>query len=671
VRSRAEKSLAKLSAGNGPVLVGAAVRLLVHHQQTDALSVLLTYVPDIPDESVEEEVLAALASLGFRKGQVDPQLVQAASDSVPARRAAVASVLGRAGGIEERGQVRRLLGDKDAGVRRAAAQGLLGSRFERSPTESGVTEDESLLTQAGLGTDAAALIEFFRKRTLRDADLRTIQSLIAQMGSDRFREREDATQRLIDFGPGALDLLRQSLKSPDQEVAHRAEVCVESITHHPGPALPIAALHLIGRRPAPEAVSALLQYLPFTDDGAHGRVEEELLASLCLISVRETRLDPALTAALKDPHPARRAAAAVVLGRVGDREQCLAVAPLLKDPDTRVRFRAAQGLLAAKYPAAVEVLIALLTEGGVEQANESELLLRLLGGDKSPILSFTEGGADARRKCQDSWLAWWRGTGSKQPLPPLDPIGRQLGLTLVAELIGNNANGNRVWEFGLDGKSRWELNNLQGPIDAHVLPGNRILVAEHNAQMVTERDLKGEIRWQHKVPGNPVACQRLANGNTFIATYNAVMEVKPNGDVLYNHNPNAGVGGVIYDACKLPNGNIVCIGGRGTVIELKTSGEKVNTIQVGNNGGWGGVTPLPGGRFLVAMMNPGKVVEIDREGKVHWECTVSNACHAIRLPNGNTLVACMNVQKVVEVNRAGATVWEKPTTGRPFHLSRR
>jgi hypothetical protein len=71
------------------------------------------------------------------------------------------------------------------------------------------------------------------------------------------------------------------------------------------------------------------------------------------------------------------------------------------------------------------------------------------------------------------------------------------------------------------------------------------------------------------------------------------------------------------------------------------------------------------------MMNPGKVVEVDRTGKIHWEAAVSNACHAVRLPNGNTLVACMNTQKVVEVNRAGKIVWEKPTAGRPFHVERR
>jgi HEAT repeat protein len=671
VRNRAEKSLATLMTGPGPYLSGAAVRLLVHFQPPEALPLLLAYVRDVPDESVEEEVLTGLRTLGVRAGKIDPLLLQAVSDPQPERRAAAACVLGRAGGGAQRGVVRQLLADKDQRVRRAAANGLLGSRFPRSADDTGIPDDELLMQNARLGTDAPALLEFFRKRTLREADVQQINRLVAQLGSDRFKEREDATRQLIEFGAGALELLRQAMRSTDQEVVRRAEVCIEKITNYPGPALPLAALRLLARRPAPEAVGVLLQYLPFVDDGDRGRVEEEALATLCALSVREPRLDPALMAALQDSHPARRAAAALVLGRVGDRDQVQAVHPLLKDGEARVRFRAAQGLLAARDRAAVETLVALLADGPVEHANEAELVLRDIAGERAPQVSMGDGTAEVRRKCQDAWLAWWRDHGSRQELPVLDLAGRQLGLTLVSELIGNNANGNRVWEFGLDGKPRWELTNLQGPIDAHILPGNRVLIAEHNAQVVTERDLKGEVRWQHKVPGNPVACQRLPNGNTFIATYNAVMEVKPTGDVVYQHNPNAGVGGVIYDACKLANGNIVCIGGRGTVVELKSTGEKVNTIQVGNNGGWGGVTPLPSGRFLVAMMNPGRVAEVDREGKVHWEANVPNACHAIRLPNGNTLVACMNIQKVVEINRAGATVWEKATTGRPFHVSRR
>jgi outer membrane protein assembly factor BamB len=168
-----------------------------------------------------------------------------------------------------------------------------------------------------------------------------------------------------------------------------------------------------------------------------------------------------------------------------------------------------------------------------------------------------------------------------------------------------------------------------------------------------------------------VACQRLANGNTFIATYSNVLEVTPAGTEVFNFNPNPVAGGVIYDARKLANGNVVCISGRGTLLELDQTGKQVRSLPISNQGGWAGVTPLPGGRFLVALLGPGRVVEVDGDGKVLWEAAVPTAAHAIRLPSGNTLVACMNAQRLVEINPAGSVVWEQKTPGRPFHIGRR
>ena len=668
VKTRAEACIQAIGGGAGTALPAAAVRVLVQRKAAEAVPVLLDFYSSAGDSALEETVLNGLAALGVRDGKVDPVLEKALDDAAPGRRAAAACALGRAGGVGQRAAVRRLLIDKDADVRQHAAHGLLGNRWPRRDDPAAIAEDEGILTKAKLGTDAAALIAFFRKRTLRDADVQQIADLIKNLAADRFVQREEATRKLIEFGPGALTQLRAAAKDNDLEMIRRAEICIDTITTSPGPALPAAALRLLPRRSSPEALAVVLDYLPFRDDA---RVEDEALTALSVLAVRDAAIDPLVTAALKDKHPIRRGAAALVLGRVGEPEQCAAVRELLKDPDERVRLRAAHGLLTARDKSAVDALIALLTGTDVETAAQAETLLQTLAGMNAPPASLGDNLPETRRKCQEGWVAWWRDVGSKEELPSLEGGGRQLGYTLVAELIGNNANGNRVWEFGLDGKARWSLTNLQGPIDAHMLPNGRVLVAEHNAQLVTERSTDGKTHWQFKAPGNPVAVQRLANGNTFIATYNAVMEVNPKSEIVYQHNPNPAIGGVIYDAVKLPTGNIVCIGGRGTVMEIDSMGKKVLALQVGANGGWGGVTPLPGGRFLVAMMNPGQVMEIDRKEQVHWKVAVKDACHAVRLPNGNTLVACMNVQKVVEVNRQGTTVWEKATTGRPFHVRRR
>jgi HEAT repeat protein len=56
-----------------------------------------------------------------------------------------------------------------------------------------------------------------------------IQNLIAQLGADRYRVREEATQKLIAIGRPAVKAVRQALKSRDYEVAHRAREVLDSI----------------------------------------------------------------------------------------------------------------------------------------------------------------------------------------------------------------------------------------------------------------------------------------------------------------------------------------------------------------------------------------------------------------------------------------------------------
>jgi len=73
----------------------------------------------------------------------------------------------------------------------------------------------------------------------------------------------------------------------------------------------------------------------------------------------------------------------------------------------------------------------------------------------------------------------------------------------------------------------------------------------------------------------------------------------------------------------------------------------------------------PEGKFLVAHMDMGKVVEYDRDGKPGWSVEVASPWDAERLKNGNTLIAS-NSNFVREVNPKGEMVWEfRPATDAP------
>src|SRR5438046_4714972 len=57
-------------------------------------------------------------------------------------------------------------------------------------------EDEALLKSAKIATDGPALLEFFRKRTLTDADRTKITVCIRQLGDGSFKVREVASKEL-------------------------------------------------------------------------------------------------------------------------------------------------------------------------------------------------------------------------------------------------------------------------------------------------------------------------------------------------------------------------------------------------------------------------------------------------------------------------------------------
>ena len=118
-----------------------------------------------------------------------------------------------------------------------------------------------------------------------------------------------------------------------------------------------------------------------------------------------------------------------------------------------------------------------------------------------------------------------------------------------------------------DGKVRWTVGNLRYPVDAIVLPGERVLVTEWDGQRVAEWDFKGNLIWKKdSFNGRPTNAQRLASGNTFICTTNELMEVDKSGKTVYQINVPAG----LTAGYRAPNGEIIC---------LRNDGQAVGTTR--------------------------------------------------------------------------------------------
>lgn len=525
--------------------------------------------------------------------------------------------------------------------------------------------DERLLKDAGVGTDTASLLAFFRQRSPSEVDRRRMEVLVKQLGSERFAQREEASQELARRGPAARGLLRKAKQAADAEVVRRAEHLLDELDRGPGSALPMAAARLLGSRPLPlvrepadHPLAALLGYLPFADDEG---VEGEVLDALAAISDRTPSSSQLLLAVLKDAAPERRAAAAHALGRSSEKDRRAAVRPLLSDPEPRVRFRAAAALLVGRERDAVPVLIDLVRDAPAELAWEAEELLVCLASEQAPTEPIGDD-TEARRHRRTAWHKWWEGPGARVDLVLHDEPGRLRGLTLVPEM-----HANKVWECGPDGKPLWTVSNLLCPIDAQVLPGGRILVAELHGNRVTERDLSGKVLWQVQAQ-TPITCQRLANGHTFFATNHRAVIVNRDGKEVSAYSP--GQGFFIHSIQRQRNGHLIMVSMAGVLREVDAAGRTVRSFILPGKNSWSGVEGIPGGRYLAVNNAEGKVVEMDATGKTIWEYTQAGACYASRLPGGTTLVVSNN-GGLFEVDRTGRTIWQKPVGSSLWRAHRR
>jgi outer membrane protein assembly factor BamB len=74
------------------------------------------------------------------------------------------------------------------------------------------------------------------------------------------------------------------------------------------------------------------------------------------------------------------------------------------------------------------------------------------------------------------------------------------------------------------------------------------------------------------------------------------------------------------------------------------------------------VERLVDGGTLVALPEPGLLLELNRAGQAVWRVELAGDAptYAQRLPNGNTLVCLIARKKVVEIDRKGQVVWQLP-----------
>jgi HEAT repeat protein len=695
---RALRCLPWLEGESSRKLLIAAAHSLARSKSEGSAAALLAYLPYAGEAEVIAAVNAALVAVAAPAGKPDADLLRGLSDVLAARRAAAVVALCRAVPPEQVPEVRKLLKDPSPTVRKRTALALAEahdaeaipilidlladlSAEQRQPIEEFLKQlagEWAPVTQLGSedriarkirrdawrawwsNTDGEALLAVIREHTLSPAMRQQVKGFITRLGDEEFRVRETADKELHGLGRITLPQLREAIKSKDLEVSRRARQLVERIEREPSRRLPAAALSMLAVRKPEGAAEALLAYLPFAEEEERS---DDVKKCLLVLALREGKLNAALVRALGDEQPQVRAVAAEALARGGGRAGRAAVRKLLDDDAATVRLRVALALARAGDKDGVPVLIDLLAVLPDEQVSQAEEALHQLAVDSAPETPLGTEAAE-KKKCRDAWAAWWKINAKRVEMSRLSEQP-SLGYTLICHYARN-----RVFEVDRHGKERWAIENLGNPIDAVVLPGGHVLIAEFNKNRVTERDFKGNILWQKQVQ-TPINVQRLPNGHTVIASnQDFIVEVDRTGKEIYTINNVPGGVLAAYRSCK---GDIVCLTNVGQCLLFDTTGKQLKSFAVGHDARcWGGLDVLSNGHILIPIPGRNKVVEFDRSGKSIREIPAADATMATQLSNGHILAAIRNTGHVFEVDRAGKIVWEhKAGPGEVFRVRRR
>jgi HEAT repeat protein len=505
-------------------------------------------------------------------------------------------------------------------------------------------------------TDGQALLGIVEEYTATPEVRRKIHKWIDNLHNNEFALREEAAAELEHLGRLALPQLREARASKNAETARSARQLVERIEREPGRSLPLAAVRLLGLRKPDGATAALLAYSPLAEEE---NAVAEIGKALAVLALRDGKLDADLLRALKDAKPDVRAAAAEAVVKGGGKAGRQAVQPLLRDDAATVRLRLALALALAGDKNGVPVLIDLLAVLPDEHVGRAEAALCQLAGDSAPETPLGTEAAD-KKKCRDAWAAWWKVNAGRIDMARLTDRP-SLGYTVICDI-----NGNRVYEIDRAGKQRWTIQNVRQPMDAVVVPGQRVLIAEYGGS-VSERDFQGKVVWQRQMT-MPACVQRLPNGNTFMAGRNQLLEVDRAGKEVYSiRMPNT-----VNAAYRSRQGSIVCLLRTNQCALMDTTGKQLSSFA-SNHGGnmYGGLDVSPTGHILVTRRGQNKVAEFDRDGKTLREVDAPGATTATALPNGHLLIANQQEQRVYELNRAGKVVWEHKNAGQVFRARRR
>jgi hypothetical protein len=273
------------------------------------------------------------------------------------------------------------------------------------------SDPATVLKASGIAPTPAAVEVYVRSWIVDDRLKGRIDKLIAQLGSEDYDQREQATEELARIGPATLESVASAARSKDPEVRQRATSLLTRLDSVEGrrtrEAQLSAALQWLGQTRPTGAAPLILDVLPHLSSPAHREAATRSLWA-CTTPGEGARLRRLVQ---DGPAPLRATALPALELAEGDSAVELLRA-FQKDPDPAVRLGAARALLDRRPADAVAVLLGLLECPDADTRTQAAWLLQQTSGlpaEADRALDWTQTVA--------RWRAWATSPAADKPRP--------------------------------------------------------------------------------------------------------------------------------------------------------------------------------------------------------------------------------------------------------------
>jgi len=490
--------------------------------------------------------------------------------------------------------------------------------------------------------------------------LQDYQFLALDLGSQNFSIREKATKALLNLGLRARKPLREAIQSPDPEVRFRAREILDQVPPLPNSweirswlgggktekafEVPMGASPRNG-----PPLNILLSILEAIED------ESLRLAIHCWLVRNYAEKDISQS---NSDSVSQRALRAFFKGYQSQNQS----ADTLDSKEALVLYYYVRGRYEAGKAVPIATLAELIPSLPVECQHDLESILLTRSAKTNPVTLGTGSRTDLA-----NFVAFW--TKDKQArirLTDEPNIGKKA--LFVCEFDGSQ--GGRLCKLEEGGSFVVAQTRLQGPNDFHILPGEKVLVAERNSSQITLRNIKGDICWSWQAPSAPIQCKRLEGGKTFFATFTDIGIVNSQGRLELSLPIKDGVrfATPTLDHCFL------VLNSRGELLRLDARGTILNTIShcAGSSGSgyWGHVITRANGNLIVAFAGTHTIAEISPKGDLIRQASVRCPVNVKERDDGGLWVCSFDSKSVVELDPLWVQTRKIPLEGRPFGFGR-